>query len=59
MGVLAYLIYSLVAFACYMAFILGYTAFVQVVLPWIGFMIILFAPLVWGLYRSEKGRKND
>ena len=58
MGVFAYLIYSIVAFACYMSFVLGYEVFVQVVLPWIGFMIVLFAPLVWAHYRSEKGRQK-
>ena len=58
MGVFAYLIYAITAFACYMAFVLDYKVFVQVVLPWIGFMIVLFAPLVWALYRSEKGRQK-
>jgi FtsH-binding integral membrane protein len=57
MAVFGYLAYSLVAFTCYMFYILDFELFKSAVLPWIVFMIVLFAPLVWTAVRNEKASK--
>ena len=47
MEIVAYLIYMIVAFSCYMIYVLGFGMFVQTVLPWVIFMVALFAPILW------------
>lgn len=55
MGVFAYLVYALTAFTAYMAYVLDFQMFKSVVLPWVAFMVVLFAPLVYSLIRTTKG----
>lgn len=57
MSILMYVVWCLVAFALYMWYILGFNMFVNVILPWIGFIIVLMAPLVYTAYRAEKDNK--
>ena len=54
MGITAYLIYTFTAFSIYMLWLLGGTMFVEVIVPWLIFMAVIFAPLVWSLRKSEK-----
>ena len=54
MSLLAYLIYVFAAFAAYMALVLGPTMFIEVIVPWLVFMVVIFAPLVWFANRREK-----
>ncbi len=57
MGVFAYVVYAVGAFALYMAYLFGLDFFVEWVLPWIAFVIVLFAPLIWTAIRAEKDSK--
>ena len=54
MSLTAYLIYTFTAFSIYMLWALGGTMFVEVIVPWLAFMAVIFAPLVWSLHRSDK-----
>lgn len=54
MSLVAYLIYVFGAFALYMLWVLGPTMFVEVIVPWLVFMAVIFAPLVWFTNRREK-----
>ena len=58
MSLLAYLIYVFAAFSAYMALVLGNAMFVEVILPWLGFMVVIFAPLVWMHIRAERKEKR-
>lgn len=54
MSLVAYLIYAVAAFSIYMWWFLGTAAFVKVIVPWLVFMAVLFAPLVWLIIRGDK-----
>ena len=54
MSLAMYLIYTFTAFSIYMLWVLGGTMFVEVMVPWLVFMVVIFAPLVWSLRRSDK-----
>ncbi len=54
MSLTAYLIYTFTAFSIYMLWVLGPTMFVEVIVPWLVFMAVIFAPLVWFANRREK-----
>ena len=54
MSLTIYLIYIFVAFSIYMLWVLGGTMFVEVIVPWLVFMAVIFAPLIWTLRRSDK-----
>lgn len=58
MGVFTYLIYALCAFIVYMAYMLNFQLFLEVVVPWVVFIAILFAPLVYTAHRAEKEIKK-
>ena len=47
MSLVAYLIYVFGAFSLYMLWVLGLTAFVEFIVPWLVFVAVIFAPLVW------------
>ena len=47
MSLTLYLVYIFAAFSIYMLWVLGSTIFVEVIVPWLVFMAVIFAPLVW------------
>jgi len=55
MSIVAYLIYILTAFSLYMLWILGSADFVKLILPWVVFMAVIFAPLVWMARKDRSG----
>lgn len=54
MSLPAYLIYTFTAFSIYMLWMLGGAMFVEVIVPWLIFVAVIFAPLIWFANRSEK-----
>lgn len=54
MSLVAYLIYVFGAFSFYMLWVLGLAMFVEVIVPWLIFVAVIFAPLIWFVNRSEK-----
>lgn len=54
MSLTIYLVYVFGAFSIYMLWRLGGTMFVEVIVPWLVFMAVIFAPLAWFANRSEK-----
>lgn len=54
MSLVAYLIYVFGAFSFYMMWVLGPTMFVEVIVPWLVFMAVIFAPLIWFANRREE-----
>ena len=54
MSIFAYLIYTFSAFGIYMLWVLGGTMFVEVIVPWLVFMAVILAPLVWTTRESKK-----
>lgn len=53
MSLIAYLIYIFGAFSFYMLWVLGPVMFVDAIVPWLVFVAVIFAPLVWMCYKSE------
>ena len=53
-SLVAYLIYVFGAFSFYMMWVLGPTTFVEVIVPWLVFMAVIFAPLIWFANRREE-----
>ncbi len=53
MSLVLYLVYVFGAFSLYMLWVLGLTAFVEVIVPWLGLVLVIFAPLVWIANRRE------
>ena len=54
MSLTVYLIYTFTAFSIYMLWVLGSTMFVEVIVPWLVFMAVIFAPLVWFAKQGKK-----
>ncbi len=54
MSLVAYLIYVFGAFSFYMLWVLGLAMFVEVIVPWLIFVAVIFAPLVWTLRKDSK-----
>lgn len=54
MSLVLYLIYVFGAFSLYMLWVLGLTAFVEVIVPWLVFVLVIFAPLVWMTVRRDR-----
>ena len=48
-----YLIYVATAFSLYMVWLLGVAMFVEVIVPWLVFMAVILAPLVWVCRNKE------
>ncbi len=55
MSLVMYLIYVFGAFSLYMLWVLGLTFFVQFVIPWLVFVAVIFAPLVWTTLKDDRG----
>lgn len=54
MSLVLYLIYVVGAFSLYMMWLLGFKVFVEVVVPWLVFVAVIFAPLVWMTVRRDR-----
>ena len=54
MSLTVYLIYTFTAFSIYMLWVLGGTVFVEVIVPWLVFMAVIFAPLIWMAHKDSK-----
>lgn len=54
MSIVAYLFWCIGAFAFYMLWLLDIKAFVEVIVPWLVFMLVVFAPLIWTLRREDR-----
>jgi hypothetical protein len=53
MNLVLYLIYIATAFSLYMVWLLGVAMFVEVIVPWLVFMVVIFAPLAW-MFRDKE-----
>jgi len=54
MSLALYLIWVFGAFSLYMIWVLGLATFVDVIVPWLVFVAIIFAPLIWITARKDR-----
>ena len=52
MSLILYLLYIVTAFSLYMVWLVGVAMFIEMVVPWLIFMAVIFAPLLW-VFRNK------